>query len=55
MKISEIVCIGFDWDGTLADSMIGKAKYFADSIIQIYSEIEDKKRLNYLFIRTEGS
>ncbi len=55
MNIPKIDAIGFDWDGTLVDSMIDKAKYFADSIIEFYPEVkENKKDIEISFLQNGG-
>jgi phosphoglycolate phosphatase-like HAD superfamily hydrolase len=50
-----IHAIGFDWDGTLVDSMGVKAKCFAQSIIEAYPEVEKhRSEIESLFFANRG-
>ena len=47
--------IGFDWDGTLVDSMQVKSECFAESIIRFYPKVKDaRKDIEKAFIDSRG-
>jgi len=55
MEVENIKLIGFDWDGTLADSMTGKAKYFVDAINEFYPDAEKhRKEIEISFLHNGG-
>lgn len=52
----KIKVIGFDWDGTLVDSMAVKAESFADSVLQFYPHLNDKREeIVRLYLQTRGN
>lgn len=56
VELPEIKVIGFDWDGTLVDSMAVKAESFADSAIQFYSQLNDNRgEIVSLYLQTRGN
>lgn len=53
---SKIKAVGFDWDGTLVDSIIFKSKCFAESVIKSYPSVEDnRKEIEELYLETRGN
>ena len=56
MNILKIEAIGFDWDGTLVDSMGIKSQSFAESIIVFYPKLEKYRReIEKLYLATRGN
>lgn len=56
MQQEKIRVIGFDWDGTLVDSMAVKAEGFADSVIQFYPQLNDvHEEITELYLQTRGN
>jgi phosphoglycolate phosphatase-like HAD superfamily hydrolase len=55
MKI-KVRAIGFDWDGTIVDSMRVKAESFAESIIKSYPPLKTKrKEIEGIYFETRGT
>jgi len=56
MNIPKIEAIGFDWDGTLVDSMSVKSQSFAESIIAFYPKLGGHRRkIEKLYHATRGN
>lgn len=56
VETPEIKVIGFDWDGTLVDSMAVKAESFADSVTQFYPQLNDRRgEIVSLYLQTRGN
>lgn len=54
--MEKIEVIGFDWDGTLVDSMPLKAEAFADSVHEFYPETEgNHDEIKNIYLRTRGN
>jgi len=55
MKNKSIDAVGFDWDGTLVDSMKVKSECFAESIIKFYPKAKDaRSEIEKLFMDSRG-
>ena len=53
---TQIEAIGFDWDGTLVDSMSVKAQSFAEAVIKFYPSLKDKREeIETLYFATRGN
>lgn len=56
MEISKIEAIGFDWDGTLVDSIGVKSQSFAELVIVFYPVLAGKQdKIMAMYIATKGS
>ena len=56
MDISKIKAIGFDWDGTLVDSMGVKSQNFSKAVIKFYPSLKEKrKEIKNLYLTTRGN
>lgn len=56
MKLNHIKAIGFDWDGTLVDSMKIKSEAFADSVVGFYPNlINHKNKIADIYISSRGN
>lgn len=56
MKGLNIYVIGFDWDGTLVDSMSIKPQSFAQAVIEFYPALIDKRNeLEKLYLAKRGN
>lgn len=56
MDIQKIKTIGFDWDGTLIDSMKVKSQSFAESVIRFYPDLGKKReKIKELYLATRGN
>ena len=56
MSVFNVKAIGFDWDGTLVDSMGVKSESFAEAVISFYPEIEEKrKEIEELYLNSRGN
>jgi phosphoglycolate phosphatase-like HAD superfamily hydrolase len=48
--------IGFDWDGTLVDSMKVKSECFAEAVIRFYPKVKDARReIEKMFMDSRGT
>jgi phosphoglycolate phosphatase-like HAD superfamily hydrolase len=55
-KTKDIKIIGFDWDGTIVDSMGAKAKSFANSIIELWPSLKNnRKKIEKIYFETRGT
>jgi beta-phosphoglucomutase-like phosphatase (HAD superfamily) len=55
-KDKSIKIIGFDWDGTIVDSMRVKAESFAESVIESYPLMREKrKEIEKIYFETRGT
>ncbi len=56
MNANQIKAIGFDWDGTLVDSMSVKSQSFAEAVIRFYPHLEKKQEeIGNLYLATRGT
>lgn len=56
MGIEKVKAIGFDWDGTILDSMSVKARCFAESILKFYPSIENRlEEIKKTYLKTRGT
>lgn len=55
--MTEIKMIGFDWDGTLVDSMIEvKSKAFAEAVIEYHPPLKgEKEGIRKIYLETRGT
>jgi phosphoglycolate phosphatase-like HAD superfamily hydrolase len=55
MLIGNIGAIGFDWDGTLVDSMSVKSAAFAESVAKVYPNLTKvRKEVEALYLTSRG-
>ncbi|MFB6182174.1 MAG: HAD family hydrolase, partial [Candidatus Magasanikbacteria bacterium] len=51
-----IKAIGFDWDGTLVDSMIVKSQAFASAVIEFHPDLKNKdNEIKQIYLATRGN
>lgn len=56
VKIPRIEAIGFDWDGTLVDSMGVKSQSFSESVIKFYPSLKGmEKEIVGIYLATRGT
>ncbi|MDP3998095.1 MAG: HAD family hydrolase [bacterium] len=56
VELPVIKVIGFDWDGTLVDSMVVKSKAFTDAVVKFYPQIVNHKSgIAITYIRSRGN
>lgn len=54
--MEKIYAIGFDWDGTLVDSMLVKSQSFAESVIKFYPDFKQARaEIEQMYLATRGN
>jgi len=55
MNTRDIKAVGFDWEGTLVDSMLAKAQCFAEAVVEFYPKLKGKENeIGDIYLATRG-